>query len=249
MTTTGPRATLTSSAPCFIRPRNVGVHQAPGLAGAAARSGSPRRRRAAGRAARRACARRRGRVRATRSTSTSKGSSRRSIATPDVAVPDDQHASCRPATGASPGATWSWSWSRDEPRDAAQRGQRQGQRELGGRGVVDAAAVAQQHARRGPGRGCGRRRRSASAPPRAAASAASSSPCSRAEVVRRHVELAPPPTEPGTSSRHRTHRLVAQPVGRTPEVLHVERDPHQRSVVGHPPTLGPGHVHLNVTPR
>ena len=34
----------------------------------------------------------------------------------------------------------------DEARDAAQRGERQGQRELGGRGVVDAAAVAQQHA-------------------------------------------------------------------------------------------------------
>ena len=62
--------------------------------------------------------------------------------TADVAVPDDQHGLVR-QRGAPAAVPAALVLVVDEARDPTQRRQRQGERQLRGRGVVDAAAVAE----------------------------------------------------------------------------------------------------------
>ena len=158
VTTTAPRATLTSSAPSFIRARKSGVDQAAGGVGERHDEdhhvGVGQQRRAARRSAWTPSRARAGDPDDLDLERQQPGLDGRA----DRAVPDEQHplvgqrrAPARTPTRAGPGP--------HELRDAAQRRQDQGERELGGRRVVDAAAVAEGDARRAPGRGCCRRRR------------------------------------------------------------------------------------------
>ena len=195
MTTTVPRPTLTSRAPCFIAARNAGVDQAAGLAGAGHDQDTTSARGSrSGRSVERVHAVARGPGDAQHVDL--EGHEPPLDVAADVAVPDDQHGLVGqrgpPALVPAPRC-----WSRDEAGDAAQRGERQGQRELGGGRVVDAPAVAQQHA-------LGdlvadvvdpRGQRLHDLEPR---HPREDVPLAGAEVVRRDVELAPrPPTPAG----------------------------------------------------
>ncbi len=165
------------------------------------------------RAARRSRARRRGRERATRTTSTSNGTSRASIGLADRAVPDQQHALVgqRRAPAGLPlvpvlGA--------HEVGDAAQDGQDQGERQLGGRGVVDAAAVAERDAVRDPAADVvdagGQGLHDLEAASSAAAPRATSGP----DRVRRHVEPRRRPPLSGTPRSGRPPRSAGPRAGR-----------------------------------